>query len=191
MRITKRLVGRASKTQQLTTTATRSLGRGHVSPGTAHFQTAWRGTRTARHQAPQKSHMLQTSPGKTVIVARRISSSGTHLIARCLTPYRLPVMQLSLGGWTPSSDATPVQRHSLVFAHFYQVPPLKSWLPYIKWLNPNIILIHFYNTIVLTLLRFLIFRILVVCILKIQTYTSTMPISKSHAGLGLVLIVSS
>jgi len=30
-----------------------------------------------------------------------------------------------------------------------------------------------------------------VCILKIQTYTSTMPTLESHAGIGLVLTVSS
>ena len=40
-------------------------------PGAASFQTAWRGTRAARRQAPHKSQLLQLPPGGTVSIARR------------------------------------------------------------------------------------------------------------------------
>ncbi|QCD93302.1 hypothetical protein DEO72_LG5g1375 [Vigna unguiculata] len=75
----------------------KSPGGGHVPLGAASFQTAWRGTRAARRQAPPKElQSLQQPPGGNVHTVRRtqphiafvrsLSPGGTSLTARRTTP---------------------------------------------------------------------------------------------------------
>jgi len=58
--------------QQTNIAAIKLPGGGHVPLGAASFQTAWRGMRTARRQAPQNHQQLKTPPGGTVHTAKRI-----------------------------------------------------------------------------------------------------------------------
>jgi len=42
-------------------------------PSETRFQTSWRGTRIAKHQAPRNPLNLQLSPGRTSLTTRRHS----------------------------------------------------------------------------------------------------------------------
>jgi len=78
-----------------------------VPPGAASFQTAWRGTRAAKRQAPHESQSLQLPPGGTVPTARRMlfqrprfsspSPGGTPLSpgASCTRTPLLPLYRLA------------------------------------------------------------------------------------------------
>jgi len=46
-------------------------GAPHESPGAKGFQTAWRGTRAARRQAPLMPLFIQVSPSGTTLIAKR------------------------------------------------------------------------------------------------------------------------
>ncbi|QCD87459.1 hypothetical protein DEO72_LG3g1995 [Vigna unguiculata] len=95
-------------------------GGGHVPLGAASFQTAWRGTRAARRQAPHKSPFQQLPTGGTVSIARRTllqrprisspSPGGTPLppgASYTRTPllslYRLADLTLSPGAYLCST----------------------------------------------------------------------------------------
>jgi len=58
--------------QQPKVATAKLLSEGHVPPGAASVQTAWRVTRTARHQAPLNHQLLQPPPGGTTYTTRRM-----------------------------------------------------------------------------------------------------------------------
>jgi len=118
--------------QQLGLTTTKSPSGGHVPLGATSFQTAWRGTRTARRQAPNNHKFCNHRPtGQSTPPGGRAPGGyyfHYYRLARTSPPpgatkSRTPLLPCyRLTGVTSPLGATPIINSYWFFVTFVQVP---------------------------------------------------------------------
>jgi len=109
---------------------------------------------TARRIVPQKHPEFQTLPSGIALIAKHISSNspmtlspgGTHLIARRLTTYRLPVFVAIAWRVEPCCQA-PYQHNDM---YWFLCTPFNGLVSFLRWHTP---VYKFSNGILLPNLR--------------------------------------